>query len=230
MGWYLLDKYYQKTDEAPIYAAALLLNPRNRVAYLNRNWPKAWIKPSIKHANEMFKDSYKYAISTDVDQADCEPLPPKRARNELDNLLDSLRSKPPLTSSVDDFNTFIAGDQIDIGELTPLQWWCKEDQRQRYPQLHRMAIAILSIPPESAESERVFSGARRTCSWDRLRLKPTKIEVIESIGSWLREGLITEPQHQEVDITIGNEGFTAEDAAESDIDEELEVSCLIQTL
>ena len=37
MGWYLLDKYYQKTDEALIYAAALLLDPRKRVAYLRQN-------------------------------------------------------------------------------------------------------------------------------------------------------------------------------------------------
>ena len=54
-----------------------------------------------------------------------------------------------------------------------------------------MAIAILSIPAESAEAERVFSGARRTCRYDRLRLSCTNIEKIECIGSWLYQGLIT---------------------------------------
>jgi hypothetical protein len=53
-----------------------------------------------------------------------------------------------------------------------------------------MAIAILSIPPESAEAERVFSGARRTCTWDRLSLSCSSIEMIECIGSWLKYGLI----------------------------------------
>ena len=52
-----------------------------------------------------------------------------------------------------------------------------------------MAIAILSIPPESSESERVFSGAR-TCSWDRSRLPCLTIQTTECIGSLPREGHI----------------------------------------
>ena len=82
---------------------------------------------------------------------------------------------------------FVKNDPIDIRNLTPLEWWCKPEQRLRYPQLSKMAIAI---PPESAEPERAFSGARRTCSWDRLSLKTEKIEIIECLGSWLREELI----------------------------------------
>ncbi|ENH65032.1 Putative AC9 transposase [Fusarium oxysporum f. sp. cubense race 1] len=75
-------------------------------------------------------------------------------------------------------------------DSTPLQWWCASEQRRRYPRLSRMAIAILSISPESSEPERAFSGARRTCSWDRLRIKCANIERVECIGSWLREGHI----------------------------------------
>ena len=53
-----------------------------------------------------------------------------------------------------------------------------------------MAITLLSVPAESAEAERVFSGARRTCSWDRLRLTCDKIKKIECVGNWLRQGVI----------------------------------------
>jgi len=60
-----------------------------------------------------------------------------------------------------------------------------------------MAIAILSIPPESAEAERVFSGARRTCAWYRLRLSCSTIELIECIGSWLRQGIIKPSNHSD---------------------------------
>jgi hypothetical protein len=49
-----------------------------------------------------------------------------------------------------------------------------------------MAIDVLSIPPMSAESERVFSGARRTISWERHRLGAEVIERTECIKSWLR--------------------------------------------
>ena len=33
-----------------------------------------------------------------------------------------------------------------------------------------------SIPPMSAEPERIFSGARRKTSWQRMRLGPVNIE------------------------------------------------------
>ena len=39
----------------------------------------------------------------------------------------------------------------------------------------------------SAESERVFSGARRTISWERLRLGAIVVEQTECLKSWIRE-------------------------------------------
>lgn len=85
---------------------------------------------------------------------------------------------------------FIEAEPIDIDDLTPLEWWYGSEQRRRYPRLSQMAIAILSILAELLELEQIFSGALRTCSWDRLRLSCSKIEIIECIGSWLREGHI----------------------------------------
>jgi hypothetical protein len=40
MGWFILSKYYRLTDEVPVYAAALLLDPRKRIAYIKQNWQK----------------------------------------------------------------------------------------------------------------------------------------------------------------------------------------------
>ncbi|KAM5529828.1 hypothetical protein FOXYSP1_17672 [Fusarium oxysporum f. sp. phaseoli] len=91
----------------------------------------------------------------------------------------------------DDFDSFISEAPIALAEgTTPLQWGCSEDVRIAYPRLSRMAIDILSIPAETAEPERTFSGARRTARWDRLRLLIESIEKIECIGNWLREGYI----------------------------------------
>jgi hypothetical protein len=47
-----------------------------------------------------------------------------------------------------------------------------------------MAIDILSIPPMSAEAERVFSGARRTISWERAALGSVSVERGECLKSW----------------------------------------------
>jgi hypothetical protein len=37
MGWFIIDKYYNRTDEVPVYAAALLLDPSRRIAHLQKN-------------------------------------------------------------------------------------------------------------------------------------------------------------------------------------------------
>ena len=49
-----------------------------------------------------------------------------------------------------------------------------------------MAITIFSIPPMSAEPERVFSGTKHTIAPERIRLGPEMVEVSECIKSWVR--------------------------------------------
>ena len=55
-----------------------------------------------------------------------------------------------------------------------------------------MAIDIYSIPAMSDESERVFSGARRTISWDRAQLSAETIERVECLKSWYRSNISDE--------------------------------------
>ena len=53
-----------------------------------------------------------------------------------------------------------------------------------------MAINILSIPLMSNEPERVFSGARRTVSWDRGQMEPGTIEMRECLKHWKRSKIL----------------------------------------
>ena len=52
-----------------------------------------------------------------------------------------------------------------------------------------MAIEILSIPGLSDEAERVFSGGRRTCRWDRASLSAFSIERTEFRESIQQSGI-----------------------------------------
>jgi len=47
-----------------------------------------------------------------------------------------------------------------------------------------MAIDILLILVMSDEPERVFSGARRTISWERAQLSAKNIERVECLKNW----------------------------------------------
>ena len=81
-------------------------------------------------------------------------------------------------------------ESYDPGKKGALVWWCQDTQRQRWPKLSRMAINILSIVLMSDEPERVFSGARRTVSWDRGQLEAEIIEMRECLKHWKRTGIL----------------------------------------
>jgi len=53
-----------------------------------------------------------------------------------------------------------------------------------------MAIDILSILPMLTEPERIFLGAQRTITWQRMKLRPVNIERLECLKSWVRGGLM----------------------------------------
>ena len=126
----------------------------------------------------------------DLIEVDDSSLSLEKPKNELDRLKRSLQVDMTDLTDEDNVQLFINTRPIAIKPLTPLEWWCLPEQRQRYPRLHRMAIDILSIPPSSAEPERTFSGARRTQSWHRLRMTAENLERLECIGNWLRNGHI----------------------------------------
>jgi hypothetical protein len=53
-----------------------------------------------------------------------------------------------------------------------------------------MAIDILLIPAISDEPERVFSGARRTISWERGQLEAETIKMTECLKHRERSGIL----------------------------------------
>jgi hAT family C-terminal dimerisation region len=74
--------------------------------------------------------------------------------------------------------------------VSPIKWWTKDIQQKRWPRLSLFALDILSIPAMSDKPERVFSGARRTITWDKAQLNPDTIEVRELLQDWKRTGIL----------------------------------------
>jgi hAT family C-terminal dimerisation region len=189
MGWFVLEKYYTMTEDVPVYAAALLLNPKYRRAYMDKNWLSDWHESAIAGARSIWINEYQSIFVSDEPDAPVSS-PPSQAGDELSELFKMTEVETVAHGTgADDFDAFINARPVTL-DVSPLEWWCRAEQRAQYPRLSRMAIDILSIPPESAEAERAFSGARRTVSWDRGAITCENVEKVECVGSWLREKLI----------------------------------------
>jgi hypothetical protein len=67
-----------------------------------------------------------------------------------------------------------------------IAWWCEPHQRQRFPNLHRMAVDLLSIPAMSAEPERLFSECKRILTTDRHSMHADTLEAVEGLKSFNR--------------------------------------------
>jgi hAT family C-terminal dimerisation region len=182
-SWHIFDKYYQLSDESPVYAAALILHPSRRKAHILKNWPRSWHKTVFNSVKKLWEDSYKELPSENpLSLFQSEPIPDEYEllARELDVV--------GANSDIDEYETFTSQVPISI-DCSPLIWWLRDEQQSHYPGLSKMAIDILSIPAMSADPERVFSGARRTISWDRMQLGASVIERGECLKSWIRSGI-----------------------------------------
>jgi hypothetical protein len=65
MGWFILNKYYGKSDETPVYVAALLLDPSKRDAYIKQNWRKEWYEPAIVGADSVWEADFNINLTSD---------------------------------------------------------------------------------------------------------------------------------------------------------------------
>jgi len=190
-GWDVFDKYYSKTDQSPYYTVALILHPNRRTKYITANWKKTWQEPAFKRVKDLwviYRDKYEYLDSYDQSSIDHEET---QDLDEFDLVARDL-GRYTRPQSQDEYDDYVAGDPYDIGKLSALQWWCQEVQRKRWPKLSLMAIDILSIPAMSDEPERVFSGARRTISWERARLTSEMVEKVECLKHWKRSKITNE--------------------------------------
>jgi hAT family C-terminal dimerisation region len=93
-------------------------------------------------------------------------------------------------SDDDEYEAYLAQSNTQTTE-SALNWWLLNAQRQTWPRLSQMAIDLLSIPAMSDEPERVFSGARRTISWERTKLGSSNIEKTECLKHWMRGDLVS---------------------------------------
>ena len=119
VGWYVLSKYYQPSDETPVYAAALLLYPRRRKSYILQNWPEDWHGSTIK-AVEALWATYKGRELHAKSAASIDHGRQQRSFDEYDRIA-MLLDVGIEDRDRDEFERFIHADPIKI-DCTPLEW------------------------------------------------------------------------------------------------------------
>ena len=65
-AWLKLEKYYELTDDTPVYVVATVLNPMNKWAYFEQHWGShpQWISTAKKAAKDFWNTNYKPAASS----------------------------------------------------------------------------------------------------------------------------------------------------------------------
>ena len=195
-SWEVFNKYYAKADAVSTYAAALILHPSRRLTYIKRNW-----KESQKRAIAQVKKLWQSYRGREIMEN-----PQIEETLELDDFDDIARKLEVIDlESADEYEAYNKQKAIPI-KTSALEWWLAEERRTIWPRLSQMAIDVLSIPAMSDEPERVFSGARRTISSERMRLGMSNIEKTQCLKSWIASGLVSEVEEDEDDAQESEQG------------------------
>jgi hypothetical protein len=185
------EEYYRKTDNSPFYAAALILHPNRRTKYGKIWWKKDYQKnmlPKVKELWIQYRDSGSLPTIVSYETPEVRP---QRELDEFDRIVNEFNQRITRPASQDEYEDYCLEAPYEI-QSSPLQWWCEDSQRKRWPRLSMFAINILSIPAMSDEPERVFSGGRRTISWERMQFGTSSLEHTECLKSWHRNRILVE--------------------------------------
>ena len=184
-GWAKLKKYYNKTDEIPVYIAALVLNPTIKWSYIEKEWPKNWVISAKQRLRSFWIKEYKSSAIV---------LPPKASepntRNSKDrpNRFTQWKSHlQPTADGIDEYQRYINAPPVPESNESSRDWWLQPYQREMYPNLSLMAINILSISASASDTERVFSGAKQSITDIRGSLQVEAINALECLKSWYKQ-------------------------------------------
>ena len=184
----MLDKYWLLYDEVPAYLGSLILHPAHREQYIKDSWDKDWVKTLLPKVKTYWEQQYKDKVPV---------METEVLENKMENKLKLWhRKQQQLANHKDEFTAFTKAPCVAI-KGPAYKWWLQPEQQKTYPNLSRMAIVLLSIPSMSAEPERVFSGARRTITWERMRLGSKAIEHNECLKLFQRIRVKWDKEHLE---------------------------------
>jgi hypothetical protein len=86
----------------------------------------------------------------------------------------------------DEYKAWKRSEQISRQGVDPIEYWV--ELRDRYPNLRKLAIDVLSIPGSSCEFERLFSELGDLLEPRCRNISPQPLAAIQCDRRWIRAG------------------------------------------
>jgi hypothetical protein len=176
--------YYSKLDLSPAYYAATILHPRYK-SFCDSVWAE---KPEWLALNNRNFDTLRAEYNTT-------PKPRVRLQklsNDLDDAIDSLCDPGQVadTKQEDKYARWnrceLVAEKDSPNALNPIQYWI--GLRNRYLNLSRLALDVLSITASSCECERMFSELGDLLEPRRRSISPQLLAAVQCVRRWRRAG------------------------------------------
>ena len=219
-AWEKLDKYYKLTDQSPVYAAAVVLDPRWIWAYFKKYWSHqpTWIRSSQRAVLNLWRDEYQPSTKSSEPESQTSCNPERRKNAFTIHYTDF-----DMPTAEDEYELYINEPRIDKDALPtpddPLSWWLEPVQQKRFPVLSRMALDLLSIPAMSSDTERLFSDSKQTVTQLRNSLQDSTLQILQCLRSWNRSSLLEEAGLAEEEVMeVESEEVESGDLQSEDLD------------
>jgi hypothetical protein len=186
LAWQKLNEYYIKTDQSPVYVAAVVLHPGLKWKWLEKAWRDrpGWIEEARTEVKKLWLEYSDLVITNE----DVTSMRVDDARWMDDDLLSDFSD---LEGDITDEYQRWCEEGRQPTEFRPLEFWSTQRQKQAYPRLSRMARDLFTIPAMSDEPERVFSSSGLMTTPHRGRLSARAIGEAQVVKSWIKTGIIT---------------------------------------
>jgi hypothetical protein len=191
-AWVKLNEYYTVIGESPLFAAAVILNPRYGFSWLQ----KKWSLPEQLQWPHQAREGLAAVLDRDYPGVGDEGSGPSLAQP---------RRLPPEQQEDDSplFNEWADTEDSPFGHVMneleqyleirpdkrikdPIAWWV--ERKQAFPRLSRLALDLLAIPAMADHCERQFSLAKLSVSTQRCRLQARTLEFLQLLRSWIKQG------------------------------------------
>ncbi|GAB7322858.1 hypothetical protein MBLNU13_g05416t1 [Cladosporium sp. NU13] len=179
LAWQKANQYYTKTDDSPIYRAAVVLHPRLKWRWFDRYWAnKPEWRENAKEAVQELWEQYKHLPADEQTN----PSSPTAIRDEWSTTDEADASNDQFKAYLDELWA-----QVHL-EQSLIPYWISKVTV--WPQLAKMALDVYSTPACSDEPERVFSSGRALLTPRRRMMTGDHVQEALCLRSWQDCGII----------------------------------------